>query len=335
MPGWYDHNCVLGNHTISSHEFFRYVLSARPYLTTLATRDCCRAFGSSTMVDPLILKTGWGSLCGLLLLMLPLSCTLVGARLFPHQLTTKWSITLLICRCCTPCTTGGGISTLSHRSQLNCWLLSTLLMSDWHDFRALSGDFERELQEQYFSPSEGENSTSSLTPHQSRDEETQSSVPMLLATGTTTVPLIFQCHLRRSASVLPHHARYDVAASSSSVVKLQRRFFQAAPTLLTTVTHPIVPSALQCFVGKFALFLIDRDHLSTVRLPNPSLDCEDSALPLVASTPLACPTDASTVALVLYCTLLSIAAAILTHGQYDVVSSPSSAVSRGGNSVFI
>jgi hypothetical protein len=130
------------------------------------------------MVDPFILKTGWGSLCGLLLLMFPRSCTLVSAWLFPHQLTTNWSITLLICRCCTPSTTGRGISPSSHRSQLNCWLLLTLLMFDWHNFRVLSGDFERELQEQYFSPSKREDSTLPLTPHRPRDEERPSSVPI-------------------------------------------------------------------------------------------------------------------------------------------------------------
>ncbi len=117
-----------------------------------------------------------------------------------------------------------------------------------------------------------------------------------MATGTTTVPLIFQCHLRRSASVLPHQARYDVAASSSSVVKLHSRFFHSAPNSLTTVIHPIVLSALQCLVGQLALFPIDRDRLFAVRLPYPSLDCEHAAFLLVVSTPLACPTDASTVA---------------------------------------
>ena len=235
------------------------------------------------MVDPFILKTGWGFLCGLLLLMLPRLCTLVSARLFSHQLTNKWLITLLICRCCTPCTTDRGISTLSHRSQHHCWLLSILLMFDWHDFHALSGDFERELQAQYFSPSKGEDSTSpALTSHQSHDEETQSSVPMLLATGTTTVPLVIQCQLRRTATVLPHKARYDVAASSSlSVVKLQRRF--SAPTLLPTVTHPVVLSALQCFIGRFALIIIDKDCFSAVCLPH----CDLPGYPTRANTCLA------------------------------------------------
>jgi hypothetical protein len=81
--------------------------------------------------------------------------------------------------------------------------------------------------------------------------------------------------------------------------------------------------------------MIDRDHLSAVRLPYPSWDCEDSALPLDVSLPLACPIDASTVALVFYFLPLSFAAASLTHGRYDVVSSPSSVVSRGGNTVVI
>jgi hypothetical protein len=123
-------------------------------------------------------------------------------------------------------------------------------MFDWHDFHALSGDFERKPQVQYFSPSEGEDTTlPALTSHQSCDEETQALVQMLLATGTTTVSLVLQCHLRRTATVLSHQARYDVAASPSlSVVKLQTRRFLAS-TLLPTVTHPIVLSALQCFVG--------------------------------------------------------------------------------------
>jgi hypothetical protein len=54
----------------------------------------------------------------------------------------------------------------------------TLLMFDWHNFRVLSGDFERELQEQYFSPSKREDSTLPLTPHRPRDEERPSSVPI-------------------------------------------------------------------------------------------------------------------------------------------------------------
>jgi hypothetical protein len=183
-------------------------LGTIPYSKSSTQFLGCHAFGSSTMVDPFILKTGWGFLCGLLLRMLPRSCTLVSPRLFSHQLTNKWLIILLICHCCTPCTTGRGISTLSHRSQHHCWLLSILLMFDWHDFHALSGDFERELQLQYFSPSKGKDSTSpALTSHQSHDEETQSLVPMLLATGTTTVPLVFQCQLWRTATVLPHIRR--------------------------------------------------------------------------------------------------------------------------------
>jgi hypothetical protein len=41
------------SYTISSHEFFNYVLSVSPFLTTLPTRGgCCRAFGSSSMEDP-------------------------------------------------------------------------------------------------------------------------------------------------------------------------------------------------------------------------------------------------------------------------------------------
>jgi hypothetical protein len=43
----------------------------------------------------------------------------------------------------------------------------------------------------------------------------------------------------------------------------------------------------------------------------------------------------STDDLVFYFLPLSIAAAILIHGRYDVVSTPSSAVSRGGNTIFI
>jgi hypothetical protein len=74
---------------ISSNAFLdTFCLSVRFY-AILAKRGCCLAFVSSTMVDSFILQTGWGSLCNLLLLILALSYTLVSARLFPLQLTTK------------------------------------------------------------------------------------------------------------------------------------------------------------------------------------------------------------------------------------------------------
>ena len=153
---------------------------------------------------------------------------------FPHRLTTKWSINLLVCRCCTPCTTGRGSSTLLHRSQLHCWLLPTILVFGWHDFRAFLGDFKRELQVQYFSLPEGEeDSTLPLTCHPSHDDIlycslftgntyllfvflilyhwiAEDSVPPLavstpLACSTskdaTTVALVFQCLLRSIAAV--------------------------------------------------------------------------------------------------------------------------------------
>jgi hypothetical protein len=80
-------------------------------------------------------------------------------------------------------------------------------MFDWHGFRTVSGNFERELQEEYFSPSKGEDSTSPLTPHQCRDDETQSSVPMLLATGTTTITLIFCQFIYDSTTANTIHRR--------------------------------------------------------------------------------------------------------------------------------
>jgi hypothetical protein len=153
------------SNTISSHEFFRYILSVRPFFTTLATRGCCRPFGSSTMVDPFILQTGWGALCNLLLLILAVSYTLVSARLFPLQLTTKWSIYFLVCRCCTPCTTGRGDSTLIHRPQFHR-ILPTLLLFGWHDFRAFMGNFKRELRVPYSSqPKATQSCHSSLLIH--------------------------------------------------------------------------------------------------------------------------------------------------------------------------
>ena len=137
-------------YTISSHGLFRYVLSVRPFCSTFATRGCCCAFGSSTMVDPFILRAaGWGSCQCPLSFMPSWSCTLVSARLSPLQLTTsKWSNTFIICRCCTQCTTGRQNSTSHHRSQL-CWLLSTLLLFGWHLFRAFSSGDYRELRFKY------------------------------------------------------------------------------------------------------------------------------------------------------------------------------------------
>jgi hypothetical protein len=104
------------------------------------------------MVDPFILRAGWGSHRCPLSLMSSWSCTFVSARLFPLQLITKWSNTFIICRCCTRCSTDRQNSTSHHRSQL-CWLLPTLLLFGWHHLRAFtSGDY-RERHLKYLSPS--------------------------------------------------------------------------------------------------------------------------------------------------------------------------------------
>ena len=208
--------CERGN-TISSHKFFRYVLSVSPILSTFAARGCCRAFGSSTMVDPFILRAGWGSCRCPLSLMSSWSCTLVSARLFPLQLITKWSHTFIICRCCTQCSTDKQNSTSHHRSQL-CWLLPTLLLFGWHHKRAFSSGDCRELRLKYLSPSIT-NAILPFIPHPRRVEESPSSVPMLLASSSPAVPLIFQWRSRRI------HEQYEVATSSSSVVSKRNSAF--------------------------------------------------------------------------------------------------------------
>ena len=129
--------------TISSHKLCRYILSVRPYLTALATQDCCRAFGSSTMVDPFLLRAREAFPCNLFSLILLWSVTLTGTRLPPLQFAAKRPKFFVLCRCCTLCTASRENFT-SHRFQL-CWLLPTLHLSYWQMICA-SLDKSRDLQ---------------------------------------------------------------------------------------------------------------------------------------------------------------------------------------------
>jgi hypothetical protein len=135
--------------TISSHKLCRYILSVRPYLTALATQDCCRAFGSSTMVDPFLLRAREAFPCNLFSLILLWSVTLTGTRLPPLQFAAKRPKFFVLCRCCTLCTASRENFT-SHRFQL-CWLLPTLHLSYWQMICA-SLDKSRDLQLPFFSP---------------------------------------------------------------------------------------------------------------------------------------------------------------------------------------